>query len=318
MQKNDNPKVSVIMATYNSEKFLAEAIESILNQTFKDFEFIILDDCSSDNSAKILEKYKNQDNRIILVNNPQNIGLTKSLNIGLKMARGQYIARMDADDVSLFNRLELQYEFLENNSEIFLIGSSSYNIDEMGKIIKVTKNTSDYRAIKNNLYFKNCIVHSSIMFKNEQFLYREKFVYSQDYDFYLYLLLAGKNLSNINQPLIKHRINPNAISSSKNAKQKLFSLIAKEFYQQRLKYGQDEYDKFDPTEILKIDVEKSTSKIILESEIKASFKLNDFKRVRKFCKKYFKLYGIFNQWLKYYLASFAGRKVINLLRRIIF
>jgi hypothetical protein len=157
------------------------------------------------------------------------------------------------------------------------------------------------------------------MFRNEgNNFYREKFYYSQDYDFYLEMLSEGKRLVNISDLLIKYRINPEAVSFSQRAKQTLFAEKAKEFYHQRLKYGKDEYDKFNPNEILDIDVEKSTDKIVLEAEIKANFKLNDFKKVKKFCKKYFRCYGVFNKYIIYYVLSFTGRWIVNLIRKIVF
>ncbi len=173
--------------------------------------------------------------------------------------------------------------------------------------------------VEKKLSTENCICHSTVMYRNEKTnFYREKFPYAQDYDFYLYLLSIGKILNNISDTLIKYRIHSEAISWTKSAKQKLFAEKAKEFYYQRLKYGKDEYDKFDPREILEIDVESSTNKIVLESEIRASFKLNNFKRARKFCKRYFKHYGILNKMFVYWLLSFTGERFINLIRRIIF
>lgn len=308
------------MAVYNSEKFLSESIESILNQTFRDFEFVIIDDCSTDKSLGIIQKYSKKDDRIVVIENENNIGLTKSLNKGVKIAKGNYIARIDADDTALNNRFEVQYNFLEKNKDIFLVGTGAYNYSSSsnGATTTIHKPLTNPLDIKKRLSFKNCIYHSTIMFRNEGFLYREKFVYAQDYDFYLSLLLKNKNLSNIAEPLNKYSINDRAISWANKGKQKLFADKAKEFYQQRLKFGKDEYDKFDPNEILNIDVENTNNKVILESEIKASFKLNNFKRVRIFCKKYFKSYGYLNKWLKYYLASFLDRRIINLLRRVIF
>jgi glycosyltransferase involved in cell wall biosynthesis len=311
-------KVSVIMAVYNSEKFLSEAIESILNQTFKDFEFIIIDDCSSDNSLDIIKNYAKQDKRIILIENKKNIGLTKSLNKGLKIAKGKYIARIDADDIALSERLEKQYNFLEKNPGIFLLGTGAYNIDENGNVKSIKKPLTNSDLIKKTLYYKNCIYHPTITFSNEGFLYREKFYYSQDYDFYLRMISEAKKLTNTPNLLIKYRMAPEAVSFSQRAKQRLFAEKAKEFYRQRLKYGKDEYDKFNPNEVLDIDVEKSVKKIVLESEIKASFKLNDFKRVKKFCRKYFKNYGVLNKIIIYFLLSFTGRKFINIIRRLIF
>ena len=101
------------MSVYNGAKFLAEAIDSILAQTFTDFEFIIIDDTSSDDSLQVINSYK--DARIVLLQNTKNIGLTKSLNIGIAKAKGKYIARMDADDISMPKRLEKQFDFMEEH-----------------------------------------------------------------------------------------------------------------------------------------------------------------------------------------------------------
>src|SRR3990172_12530717 len=128
----NNPVITVLMSAYNAEKYLREAIESILNQTFKDFEFIIINDCSTDKTKKIIEEYANKDARIKLINNATNLGLTKSLNIGLKEARGEYVARLDADDVALPERLEKQYEFMNKNRDITLTGAWAEKIYEEG------------------------------------------------------------------------------------------------------------------------------------------------------------------------------------------
>ena len=313
------PKISVIMSVYNSEKFLNESIQSILNQTFKDFEFIIIDDCSTDNSLKIIKRYADLDDRIKLINNNKNIGLTKSLNKEIKIAQGKYIARQDADDISLPERFKKQFTFLEENENVFLLGSGSISINEKGIKRGIFKPLIFFEKIAKTLPYKNCIHHPSVMFRNlKEYLYREKFFYSQDYDLYLRLLSNNKRFANIKEPLIKYRINPNAISWTKKAKQKLFAEKAKEFYRQRLKFEKDEYNQFDPNKILDIDVEKSTNKIILEQEIFSSFKLNNFKRTRKFCERYFKNYGYLNKLLLYYLLSFTGKNFVNLIRKIIF
>ena len=121
-----NPKVTVLMPVYNCEKYLRESIESILNQTFKDFEFLIINDGSSDKSAEIVESYN--DNRINFVQNEKNIGLAASLNRGLDIAKGEYIARMDADDISLPERLEKQVRFMETNPQIGICGQLDKNL----------------------------------------------------------------------------------------------------------------------------------------------------------------------------------------------
>jgi len=313
------PKISVIMSVYNGEKYLAKAIESILNQTFRDFEFIIINDGSTDNSLNIIKKYAKLDKRVVLMNNKKNIGLTISLNKCLKIAKGEYIARMDADDISLPERFQIQYDFLEKNKNIFLVGTGAIKIDENGEKTTYFNPITSPKEVKKILQRKDCIYHPSIIFRNEDNLsYREKFTYSQDYDFYLCLLSKGKKLVSISDRLINYRCDPNAISQAKRGKQILFAEKAKEFYHQKLKYSKDEYDNFDPNEILNINIEESTNKIVLEAEMKASFKLNDFKRTRKFCERYFTNYGYFNLFLVYYVATFLGRKIINSLRKVVF
>jgi len=313
------PKISVIMSAYNAEKYIAEAIESILNQTFKNFEFIIINDCSTDNSLKIIKKYMKKDKRIILINNKKNFGRAKSRNRGLKIAKGKYIAILDSDDVSLSERFEKQYNFLEQHQDVFLVGTGSINIDENGIKKSISKPICSFKKISKILPFNNCIFHPSIMFRNgDKYFYREKFPYSQDYDLYLRLLSKGKRLVNMPEILIKYRINPHAVSWTKSAKQKLFAEKAKKFYHQRLEHGKEEYNRFDPNTILNINVEKSADKFILKCEIESSFRINNFKTTKIFCKRYFKHYGVFNKILIYYFLSFTGKKFVNNIRKILF
>ena len=165
-----NPKVSVIMSVYNSDKFLSESIESILNQTFRDFEFIIINDCSTDKSLDIIKKYSKNDNRIVLIENENNIGLTKSLNKGVKIAKGNYIARIDADDTALNNRFEVQYNFLEKNKNIFLVGGGTYEIDYKGKIIR------RFLRITNSYLLKKDLLKKIVFIIHLFFLEMKKFI----------------------------------------------------------------------------------------------------------------------------------------------
>ena len=128
-----NPKVTVLMSVYNGEKYLQEAIDSILEQTFKDFEFLIINDGSTDKTGEILESY--HDLRIKIINNEKNIGLTKSLNKGLKLARGEYIARQDADDISMPERLEKEVEFLETHQDYAVVGAFAKIINKNSEIL---------------------------------------------------------------------------------------------------------------------------------------------------------------------------------------
>ncbi|MFA5210876.1 MAG: glycosyltransferase [Patescibacteria group bacterium] len=223
------PKVSVIMSVYNGEKYLSEAIESILVQTFKDFEFIIIDDASIDNSFKIIEKYKNKDNRIILLKNQENLGLTKSLNKAIKIAKGDYIARMDADDVSVEDRLEKQINFLENNKNIDLIGTDVEFIDN-----NKLKHTLifDKEKIKKVFFHHNPMIHPTWMFKKEilkKINYDEKYLYAQDYKFLADLLKNDFIFTNLDDKLLKFRLAQESISQKKNVLQRYYSLEVRRF-----------------------------------------------------------------------------------------
>lgn len=162
------PEISVVMSVYNGEKHLVEAIESILNQSFKNFEFIIINDGSMDGSLEIIKKYEIQDKRIKFIDNGKNKGLIYSLNLGLSVARGKYVARMDADDISFSKRLEIQKKYLDENIEVGICASRfrffRHSFFNFGKISGKKMKTDE---IKVELLFRNCIVHPSVMFRKE-------------------------------------------------------------------------------------------------------------------------------------------------------
>ena len=311
------PKISVIMAVYNSGKYLDESVTSILNQTFKDFEFIIVNDGSTDGSLEIVHRYQKKDKRIIFVNNKKNIGPAGSRNIGIKMAKGKYIAILDADDIALENRLRIQYKYLERNENIFLVGGGAIKIDEKGRETMLYKPIIQEGKLKKTLAQITCCIHNpTIMFRNEKkWFYREKFRYAHDYDLFLNLLSKEKKMVNLPDFLIKYREHSQSITLSKKAKQMLFVKKAKGFYLQRVKYGKDEYDEFDSDEILGLDTNKSTDKLVLKAEIEGNFKLNRFKKARKILKKYFKYHGFSSRFIIYYFATFMGKGVVNRFRK---
>lgn len=303
------PKISVVLTIYNAEKYLFETIESILNQSFKDFELIAVNDKSTDNSLKIIRGLLKKDKRIILVNNRNNVGPTTSLNIGLNIAKGKYIAISDHDDISLPRRLETEYNFLEKNKDIFLVGSGAININEQGEELNMFLPIVDINKINKEMLCHNCFYHPTIMFRNEQEIkYREKIYYAHDLDFYLNLLSAKKKIINIPDILVKYRIHSGQLSVLKRAQQYLFAQKAKEFYHQRLRSGKDDYDSFDPTEILNFDIEKSNDPKLLEVEIHSNFKLGNYKKSIKFCKKYIQKNGLFNKIGIYSILSYLGNK----------
>ena len=207
------PRISVLTGVYNGELFLKETINSVLNQTFKDFEYIIVDDGSTDNTKEIIESYK--DKRIKYFYAGENKGFfnyNKAVNLGLKKCKGKYIARLDADDICYKNRLEVQYNCLERNKDIFLIGCSAdiINVDGI-KISSIIKKELPSFILKSRIAFSNPFIHSSIMFRNEGFKYK---TYREDI-FYYDLFTKGKKLVNIKDILVQYRINPYGMISSK-------------------------------------------------------------------------------------------------------
>ncbi len=151
------------MSVYNGEKYLREAIDSILGQTFKDFEFLIIDDGSTDSSVEIIRSYA--DPRIRLIQNEENIGLSRSLNKGLKLARGEYIARMDADDISLPRRLAAQVGLLDKQPDIGLVGTSIQLIDCDGERMHVHRVPTTHAQILWALCFTTPLAHPSVVFR---------------------------------------------------------------------------------------------------------------------------------------------------------
>jgi len=217
MGSNNNlPKISVVMSVYNAERYLREAIESILNQTFTDFEFIIINDGSTDNSLEIIRSYNDERIKII---NQSNMGLAKALNNGIKIAKGKYIARMDADDISMPERLEIQYDFMENHPECVAVGSNAEIIDIDGNYVFTSNQAIEWERIKAQL-LQTPFFHSSTMYRKSAFekvggypgIYR-----IEDTVFFNKLAKIGelRNLSNI---LIKYRLCPTAVTTKSSKK----------------------------------------------------------------------------------------------------
>ena len=205
--------VSVLMSVYNGEKYLRESLTSIYNQAFQDFEFIIIDDCSSDNTPRIIREYK--DSRTVIYRNLSNMGSTKSLNIGLGLCKGRYVARMDADDISHPERLGKQVKFLDSHKACLVVGVWARVIDENGKQYDTFKYPQNFSEIKKVLMTLNPIVHGAIMARRGAIIrcggYNEKFIYAQDYDLWLRLSELGQ-LQNIPEELYSLRFWPGCAS----------------------------------------------------------------------------------------------------------
>jgi glycosyltransferase involved in cell wall biosynthesis len=203
------------MSVYNGEAFLRESIESMLAQTFTNFEFIIINDGSTDKTQEILESYN--DSRILLI--PQdNMGLTLSLNKGVDLSRGEYLARMDSDDISHPQRLEQQIKWLKAHPQYCAVASKVSCIDENGK--KTSDWASDQSTItaeemRMKLPRINCIAHPSIMFRSDvikTYLYNPLQPHSQDYDLYLRLFSDGLKIGKINDTLLTLRLHSESVT----------------------------------------------------------------------------------------------------------
>lgn len=209
--------ISVVMPVYNGGKYLREAIESILNQTYRDFEFLIINDGSTDESDEIIRSYT--DPRIVYLQNDQNRGLVYTLNFGISVAKGEYIARMDADDVSKPVRFERQINLFENNPGIGLCGSWAKIIGT----IKVLKVETENDRIKCKLLFRSQFTHSSVMFRREQFL-SESLIYKQENypaeDYALWIDSSTKiMMANIPEYLVDYRVHALQISTESSTRQ---------------------------------------------------------------------------------------------------
>ncbi len=185
------PLISVVMPVYNAEHYVGGAIESILTQTLADFEFLILDDGSTDRTPEILKRYAERDPRIHLVSRP-NRGLVPTLNEGLALARGEFIARMDADDLALPQRFERQVAYLREHPEVLCMGGAAMEIDAAGRDLVVTRNPPDDETIQEFLVTgHNRLFHPTVMMRREPVLavggYREEMKVGQDLDLWLRL-----------------------------------------------------------------------------------------------------------------------------------
>ncbi|HLD82791.1 MAG TPA: glycosyltransferase [Candidatus Omnitrophota bacterium] len=229
-------KLSVILSAYNSQDTISQAIESVLTQSFRDFEFIIIDDGSMDNTAAIVGDYQEKDKRIVLIQQ-ENKGLTKSLNTGINLAKGEYIARQDADDLSSPDRLLEQVNFLDRNKEIGFAGSSCEVVDEKGYFLNYAYAVNNPKKNIARLKKQNIFCHGSMIFRrlalNNAHGYRDFFKYAQDYDLYLRLIeftIPGA----VNRVLYRRRIRLDSISIATLNLQLAYANLAKRCYQYRL------------------------------------------------------------------------------------
>ena len=217
------PVISVCTAVYNGERYLAQAVESILAQSFGDFEYILIDDGSTDGSLEILRGFEKRDRRVRLVSR-ENKGLTKSLNEAIRLSRGEFIARMDGDDVARPNRFELQHRFLREHPDIVCCGGAHELIDGKGRLLTtLALPTSDEEIQQKLLAGHTAICHPCAMFRKsaaEQVSgYDEQFRVAQDLDMWLRLGEVGK-LANLPEVLLQFRMHESSVSETSRQRQR--------------------------------------------------------------------------------------------------
>lgn len=235
------PKISIVMCVYSEKPtYLIEAIESILNQEYGEFEFIItLDNPTNSQLEQIINRYMKKDKRIIFLKNRENLGLTKSLNKAISVAKGEYILRMDADDVSEPDRVKIQFDYMLNtNTDI--LGSGILRIDENGKVLKPYKSVNyTPKKIKKILPFVDIIYHPTWMVKKTVYLelgsYNEVHA-CEDYDFLLRALKKNKIIHYIDKPLVRYRINSESISRKNSFKQYCTSKYLQKMFKSKKGY----------------------------------------------------------------------------------
>ena len=163
------PLVSVVMPAFNVEKYIGEAVESILNQTFKDFELIIIDDASTDNTLSIAENYAKKDTRIIIVKNSKNLQIAVSLNKGINLAKSGIIARMDPDDISYPDRLRIQYEYIKRHPKIAVVGANMMIMNREGTVISKREYPTKSSELKKVMFRYSPFAHPVVMFRRQVF-----------------------------------------------------------------------------------------------------------------------------------------------------
>jgi glycosyltransferase involved in cell wall biosynthesis len=219
--KNSLPLVSVILACYNCEKYVQVAVQSIIDQTYQNLEILITDDCSTDNSYNILKQFVEKDHRVILKRNDVNLKLAKTLNNAIAGAKGKYIARMDADDISMPKRIEKQVLWLENHHDYGVLGTNVWLINSEGKKWRKSVLPITNEEINSAKYFGNPFCHPAVMIRADAaktHRYNEEFDVAQDYELWFNILNDYKGF-NLRQNLLQYRISSGSVSGTQRDKQ---------------------------------------------------------------------------------------------------
>ena len=240
--------VSVVMPVFNGARYLGAAIQSLLEQTLAEFELIVVDDGSTDETPAIVERFLRQDQRLRFFRSPRNLGISLTLNRGLAVARGIFIARMDADDVALPHRLARQVSFLEEHPEIALVGTAMRYIDENGTVIGTANCVTGWEKIQKIVHLRSPAAHPTWMFRRSLLStlggYRNN-PPAEDYDFVLRLITNGGRIDNIPDVSLLHRIAEGNTVSERALEQQLAIEYVLRLYHQRRRRGHDDFSETD-------------------------------------------------------------------------
>lgn len=212
MEKKDNqPLVSIVMATFNEPvNYVKESVESICHQTYSHLELLICDDSTRQETIAAIDEMAKADSRVIVIRKKERMGFVNALNTGLERAKGEFIARMDADDIALPDRIEKQVRFANSNPTVDLFGGHVYIINEKGDIISRRRYKTTPKAFERMFIYRNPLAHPTIMFRrkivDDGFRYDPNFKKAEDLNLYLHLYKNGYKLSNVNEFLLKYRV----------------------------------------------------------------------------------------------------------------
>lgn len=235
MKFKNKPLVSIVIPVYNANKYLSECLDSLYNQTYKNIEIIIVNDGSTDGSEKIIDNfYKKYRSNTVVLKNSKPSGFTGEVaaNQGIRIAKGIYVARMDADDIAFPDRIEKEVNFLEKHKDYFLVSSSAEVIDELGKLIGCWNLGKDYNLILKKIFLTNSIVNSSILFRKSEIkkdFYKIKYSGFNDYYTWIYYLSQGNKIHTLNDALVKYRTSDSSSTRTNIKNTFILSLKIKDY-----------------------------------------------------------------------------------------
>ncbi|MCS5420483.1 MULTISPECIES: glycosyltransferase family 2 protein [Psychrilyobacter] len=289
--------VTVLMPVYNAGEFLREAMDSILNQTYEEFEFLIINDGSTDSSVNIIESY--EDERIKLVHNTENMGLIKTLNKGIEIARGKYIVRMDADDIAETNRIETQVNFMESNDDVAVAGSNGVIfLSDKPMIKKPTDFPIRYTEIRCRLLFESPIMHPAVIMRKNVLLennyrYRDEYKDTEDYGLWVEIAKDHK-IVNIPKKLLRYRIVSSSMTNQALKKMSDRIRVMKKIYILGLDY---------------LGVEYSEDELDIHAEIALSSTLKHFQYTKRSVEKWLHKLIAANNFIGRYKSEIFNREI---------